>query len=112
MYIMYADESGDAGLANSPTRYFILSGMVVHELRWHETLSRLVDFRLRIRSRFGLLMKDEIHAGKMITRPGPLVRIRRNDRLAIIRHFLDELAGMTFINFINVRVDKHGKPPG
>ena len=112
MYLMYVDESGDAGLVGSPTRYFVLTGMIVHELRWHEALNRLIAFRLRMRTAFGLLMKEEIHAGSMLTRPGPLVRIRRNDRLAIIRHLLDELADMTFLNFINVRVDKHGKPEG
>jgi len=33
---MYVDESGDSGLPSdgSPTRYFCLSGLVVHELRW------------------------------------------------------------------------------
>ena len=46
----------------------------------------------------------------MISRPGPLVRIRRNDRLTIIRPMLDELADMPFLNLINVRVDKRGKP--
>lgn len=107
---MYVDESGDSGLIGSPTRYFILTGMIVHELCWHEALNRLITFRLRMRSAFGLLLREEIHAGSMLTRPGPLVRIRRNDRLAIIRHFLDELADMRFINIINVRVDKQNKP--
>ena len=44
MYFLYADESGDVGLNNSPTNYFCLSGFVVHELRWHETLE--LDFRV------------------------------------------------------------------
>jgi hypothetical protein len=44
MYFMYVDESGDPGLVGSPTRYFTLTGMVVHELRWHETLNKLVSF--------------------------------------------------------------------
>jgi len=112
MYLMYVDESGDSGLVGSPTRYFVLTGLVLHELRWHEALNRLVVFRERIRKTFGLLMREEIHAGHMISRPGPLVRIRRNDRLAILRHLLDELAGMDFLSIINVRVDKNGKPAG
>ena len=29
---MYVDESGDVGLVGSPTRYFVLVGLVVHEL--------------------------------------------------------------------------------
>src|SRR5207249_4646763 len=60
-----------------------------------------------IRAKFGLLMREEIHAGRMINRPGPLVRIKRNDRLTIIRHLLDELAGMNFISLINVRIDNY-----
>lgn len=31
MYFMYVDESGDPGMLVSPTRYFVLSGLVVHE---------------------------------------------------------------------------------
>jgi hypothetical protein len=112
MYLMYVDESGDPGLINSPTRYFTLTGMVVHELRWHEALSRLNSFRQNMRKQFGLQMSEEIHAGVMLSRPGNLIRIKRNDRLTIIRLFLDELAKMKFLNLINVRVDKQGKPSG
>jgi hypothetical protein len=109
---MYVDESGDSGLHNSPTRYFVLSGIVLHELRWHEALNRLVSFRERMRRQFGLQMREEIHAGPMLTHPGNLFRIKKNDRLTIIRMFLDELASMKFLNVINVRVDKQGKPAG
>ena len=112
MHLMYVDESGDSGTNNSPTRYFVLSGLVVHELRWHETLNCLVAFRQRMRTQFGLQMREEIHAGPMLTNPGKLARIPRNDRLTIIRWHLDELASMTFLNLVNVRVDKHGKPAG
>ncbi len=41
-----------------------------------------------------------------------LIRIKKNDRLTIIRLFLDELAQMQFLSFINVRVDKQGKSAG
>jgi hypothetical protein len=112
MYLMYVDESGDAGLVNSPTRYFVLTGVVMHELRWHEALTTLIEFRKRMRGGFGLLLKEEIHSGKMLNKPGGLVRIKRNDRLTIIRHFLDELAKAKYLNFVTVRVDKQGKPPG
>jgi Protein of unknown function (DUF3800) len=90
MYLMYVEESGDSGLQGSPTRYFVLSGIVVHELRWHEALNRLVSFRQRMRTRFGLQMREEIHAGPMLSR----------------------LASMKFLNIVNVRVDKHGKSAG
>jgi hypothetical protein len=55
---------------------------------------------------YGLKLKEEIHAARFISRPGPLTRIPRQDRLAILRHFADELATMTDINIINVAVNK------
>lgn len=111
MYFMYVDESGDAGLINSPTRYFALSGLIVHELRWNDYLDRLIEFRRRMRNKFGLLMREEIHSAHLINKPGDLVRIKRNDRLTIIRSFIHELATLQDISIINVVVDKQGKPP-
>jgi hypothetical protein len=110
MYLVYVDESGDCGLQKSPSRYFILTGVVVHELRWHRYLSQIINFRQRMKARYGLKLREEIHAARFITRPGALVRIPRNDRLAILRHFADELAVMPDLNIINVAVDKLNKP--
>src|SRR5512141_2312456 len=110
MFLMYVDESGDKGAINSPTRYFILTGLVVHEHRWHDTLAALIAFRRRMRESFGLKLREEIHAGTMLTRPGRLVRIRRNDRLTLIRHLLDEIASFEGVRVITVRVDKLDKP--
>lgn len=112
MYLMYVDESGDCGLSNSPTRYFILTGLVIHELRWQIYLNQIISFRQRMRERFGLRLREEIHAAAFINNPGELVRIKRNDRLTILRTFADELAGMIDQNLINVVVDKQGKPAG
>jgi len=51
MYLMYVDESGDCGLENSPTRYFVLTGMILHELRWQACLEQLIEFRRRLKAR-------------------------------------------------------------
>ena len=110
MYLMYVDESGDCGLTNSPTRYFVLTGLVIHELRWQTYLDQLIGFRQRLRQRFGLRLREELHASALVNHPGLLVRIKRNDRLTIIRAFADELATMTDLNLINLVVDKQDKP--
>lgn len=94
MYLLYADESGDCGLTNSPTRFFILTGLVVHELRWQTYLAELLDFRQQMRQKFGLRLREEFHAAAFISRPGELTRIKRNDRLAMIRAFTNTLASM------------------
>ena len=106
MYLMYVDESGDTGLVNSPTRHFALSSLIVHELRWTAALQQLIDFRRRMREKFGLRMSEEIHAAGMINKPGPLVRIKRNDRLTILRALLDEITHLPDVNAINIVVDK------
>lgn len=111
MYLMYVDESGDCGLTGSPTRYFTLTGLVVHELRWNEYLDRIIVYRKRMRNKFGLLLRDEIHSARLINRPGALKRIRRNDRLTIIRNFANEIGSMPELSIINVVVDKYGKSP-
>lgn len=109
---MYVDESGDIGLKDSPTRYFVLTGLVIHELRWQTYLDQLIDFRQRMRQQFGLKLREEIHAGNMLTRPGDLIRIKRHDRLAIIRAFTNELAAMPDLNLINIVIDKQNKTAG
>jgi hypothetical protein len=102
MYLMYVDESGDTGVENSPTPFFVLSSLIVHELRWTDCLEQLIAFRRRMRATFGLRMNDEIHAAAMIRGPGDLARIRRNDRLTIVRMFADEIAKLPDLRSINV----------
>ena len=112
MFLMYVDESGDCGLKNSPTRYFILTGLVIHELRWQPYLEQLVSLRQRFRQQYGLRLRDEIHASALINAPGELARIQKHDRLAILREFADELAQMPDLNIITIVVDKSTKNPG
>lgn len=109
MFLMYVDESGDVGMSQSPTRYFVLTGIVFHELRWKEYLDQMLAFRQRMNVSFGLKMREEIHAAKFLTSPGDLQRIARNDRLSILRYFAAEIASMPDLNVINIVVDKQGK---
>jgi hypothetical protein len=111
MYLMYVDESGDTGMTHSPTRYFVLTGMVIHELRWRDCLDNLIRFRRAMKTKFGLKLREEFHAAAMLRKPGRLSRIPKPDRLAMIRHFADFLASLADLSVINVLVDKAGKPP-
>jgi hypothetical protein len=110
MYFLYVDESGDPGLVGSPSSYFVLSGLAVHELRWRFCLDQLINFRRKMQSLYGLSVREEIHSATMINNPGKLQRIKRYDRLAIIRAFADELASMPDLNVINIIVTKSNKP--
>ena len=109
MYLMYVDESGDTGLANSPTRYFILTGIVFHELRWTNILSDLVSFRKSLRDTIGLKLREGIHAKDFINKPGALMRIRRNDRVDILKKCIVWLNSQSDVSVFSVIVDKQGK---
>jgi hypothetical protein len=109
MYVMYVDESGDTGLINSPTRYFALSGLVVHESRWRDFLNALIGFRRTLKSVYGLPLRSEIHAYEFIGRR--VYNLERHVRLAVLRNVLDELAKFDFLSITNVIVRKDGKPP-
>jgi hypothetical protein len=117
MYLMYVDESGDCGMPTdgSPCNLFCLSGLVVHKLRWHETLAELLRFRHWIKSKYRVYLDAEIHAAEMINKPSKLdpslQRLRKHERLAIIRHFADKIATLADVSIINVVIDKRGKVP-
>ncbi len=112
MFLMYADESGDTGVTDSPTRYFVLTGLVIHELRWADYLDKLIEFRRRMKTAFGLRLRDEIHASEMLGRStGRYNHIKKGERLAVIRALAKQIGEMSEFNIINVVVDKRNKNP-
>jgi Protein of unknown function (DUF3800) len=106
---MYVDESGDPGLVGSPTQHFVLSGLVMHELRWREFTEQVLAFRKRMKATYGLGIRDEIHAAEFV-RSSSSVGLPRHIRFLILRHFAVELARMNWLSLTNVVVDKFGKP--
>lgn len=110
MYLMYVDESGDSGIARSPTQYFILSGIVVHESRWRDFIYHLINFKKTMRITYGLPVRAEIHASEFIN--SPVYGLPRHARLAILRNFLDEIAKFQDISITNVVINKTNKPAG
>jgi len=70
MYFAYFDESGDDGLVDSQTPAFTLSGLLVHERNWADSLDQLVAFRGYLRDQFGVLRRSELKANWIIQRKG------------------------------------------
>lgn len=105
---MYVDESGDTGLVGSPTDYFALSGIVVHERDWRGFIDSLIAFKKTMRNAYGLPLRAEIHASEFISKA--TYGLERHVRLAILRNALDELAKTPSISITNVIVDKRNKP--
>jgi hypothetical protein len=106
---MYVDESGDVGTINSPTRYFVLSGLVIHEKRWLETLDTLIEFRRYLRKKYELKLREEIHSTAMIHRPGKLARIQKHRRLLMLGEVLSFQARLRGISVLNIVLDKSNK---
>src|SRR5262245_57974058 len=109
MYLLYVDESGDTGLQNSPTTHFAPTGFVVHELRWHQTLDAIIDFRRQLRLTHGLKLREEIHASRFVNKPGAFRRIPKWERMQILRKVLDFEATLPDVNVIAVIIDKTNK---
>jgi|GEM_PF-390021 len=110
MYYLYVDESGDPGLVNSPGRYFVLTGLVIHETRWRIILDDLIAFRRRLRTDFGLKLREEIHAAAFVQESNPLPGTSKRVKLYILRQCIDWLASRTDVHVITVVVDKQNKP--
>src|SRR5215831_8349790 len=108
MFLVYVDESGDSGLT-SQNRYFCLSALVVHELRWKDVLDQLIAVRQILRTTYGLKLREEIHSGAFIHRPKELARIPKHVRLQIMKRVLEYEALIPDINVVNIVVDKRGK---
>jgi len=107
MYLMYVDESGDCGTINSPTKFFVLSAIVVHESNWQNVLDDLVLFRRSLKARYGLLMREEIHAAVFINgNPSLKAGIPKNDKVDILKQCLKWLDARTDISIVTVRCNK------
>ncbi|MFQ6134154.1 MAG: DUF3800 domain-containing protein [Armatimonadota bacterium] len=62
MYLAYFDESGDSGLTNSPTNWFVLACVLVRDDDWETTIDRLVALRRRLRDNYRFPVRPEIKA--------------------------------------------------
>ena len=50
MFFLYVDESGDSGNVSGSSPIFVLSGLVLHELKWQPTLDAVITFRRSLRA--------------------------------------------------------------
>lgn len=107
MYIMYVDESGDTGHINSPSKYFILSAIVVHETDWFALLNDMIEFRRYLKMKYGLNMKEEIHASVFVNgRPKLNKTIPKNLRLDLLKKCLEWINTRNDISIVTIRLTK------
>lgn len=90
MYLAYLDESGDSGLKNSPTEYFILSCILVNEEDWLRTLDLLVKLRRSLKNKYNISTRRELKAKYLKNGRGCLqnLHISFSDRMNIYRELM------------------------
>lgn len=92
MYFTYVDESGDTGAVGS--NYFILTGVIIHEDKMDETLSKLLFFRREIKEKYKLNIGEEIHCAEFMNRKEEtksrksFEKIPKHIRIKILKDFL------------------------
>jgi hypothetical protein len=57
-----------------------------------------------------LKLREELHAGDMLHKPGERARIPKSIRLKILREALDFQSALPDVSIVNIVVDKLGKP--
>jgi hypothetical protein len=67
------DESGDAGLVNSPTTFFVLACVLVPEAEWMDTLDGLVSLRRLLHTQLGVKTRPELKSTDIRRGRGPLL---------------------------------------
>jgi hypothetical protein len=112
VFLCYVDESGDTGIGAGASTHFILTAMVVHELRWLATLDTILGHRRVLRQRYGFKVREELHAQVLLFHPGDAARIAKSLRLRMLGEVLMFVGALTDVAVINVVVDKAGKPAG
>lgn len=89
MYLAYFDESGDSGLVNSPTQFFVLACLLIHEQHWLSSLDQLIAMRRGVKLRHGISTRPEIKSTDIRRGQGPLQDLRWSPSQR--RQFFDEL---------------------
>lgn len=107
MYLFYVDESGDPGTIGSPSKYFVLSAICIHESNWGSLLDDLIVFRQRLKNIYKLKMTEEIHASVFINgSPNLKEHISKNHKILILRDCLRWLNERKDISIVTIRLDK------
>lgn len=93
MYLMYVDESGDPGRSSFSSQHYILTGLVISQADWLESLSRLKTFRKSVKEKYNLNQRTEIHASELIriNKIEEYRRIRKTNRINIMRDYCSQI---------------------
>ena len=93
MYLLYVDESGDPGIHEYSSEYYILSGLIVNQEEWSKYLNRLKLFRKHVKEKYRLNQRVEIHSKELI-RIGKIkeyTEITKTNRINILKEYSNQI---------------------
>ncbi len=70
MEFLFIDESGDNGLSENSTDYYILAGISFEDWQWKENFWKIVEHRRQISQKYGLVI-DELKGSEIFSHRGP-----------------------------------------
>ena len=107
MYLTYFDESGDTGILKSPTAWFVLNALLVHDSHWMTAQDGLTLFRNHLRTEYGIAASRELKAVHFRKGEGALAGIPRATRFHIYREML-RLEAKFQLRTFSVAIHKKG----
>lgn len=101
MFLAYTDDSGDSGFDNSPTRFIVVSCVLVHETQWLSTLDSLIKLRQQLLNAYKIPVRAELKSEHFVYGRGPLRELKwsRAKRIAEFEKLLDFQTTLDVTNF-------------
>lgn len=124
MYIVYIDESGSCNdgsykgtniwspASNRESRYFVLTGLVVHKNDWRDLFKKLKNVRENLKHTHGIPLAEYIHANELVTGKGiwrhnSRRKFSKGKRVNLLKNLLHEYAQLNkYCYYGSVYVDK------
>lgn len=106
MFLAYFDESGDTGLANSPSTCFVLAGILVSDRNWLPALDATLQFRRFLKDEFEIKLSDELKAVHLLKCKGPFEHISPRAALRIYEMSMRFQAKCGLLRTFAIVIDK------
>lgn len=108
MYLVYIDESGDDGLIGSPTNWYILNCVLIHEKDWLRSLNELVTLRGDLKKAHNIPARKEIKGIHFRNGRGVFVPLRwsLSSRMQLYRELLEFEANVLGCKTFSVAIEK------
>jgi hypothetical protein len=108
MYLAYTDESGDSGYKNSPTKFFVVSCLLINEINWFEILNNIVALRRTLKRTYGIPIRIELKAEHLVHGRGIFreLGMTPSERIELYEKLLKFEAEKLCIRVFAIAIDK------